>query len=229
MTIEEKQRFLKSQEYDIGNTGKNKDGIDGIWGIKCKEATKLFQKSQNIAVDGIFGPITIKIAQRLIKNNWKVGPVKFTYVRANGKTEIQYIKEDSYLTKNFKLSEFMMKESTIKKKKLNIDRNIIILYEKVVLAVQAIRDIFGPISIDSGYRNAVYNKAIGGSSISQHIKGKALDIKSKKVKPSTIQEFIRNNYKKLGIGGLESKTKPNCNQYTHMDIRPIKSGKLYEF
>lgn len=229
MTIEEKQKFLKNQGYDIGNSGKNKDGIDGIWGSKCKEATKLFQKSQNITDDGIFGSNTIKMAQRLIKNDWKVGTVKFTYIRTNGKEETQYIKENSYLTKNFKLSEFMMKESTIKKKKLNVNRNVVILHEKVVLAAQIIRDKFGPISIDSGYRNAIYNKAIGGSNISQHLNGKALDIKSSKIKPSTIQEFIRKNYKKLGIGGLESKTKPNCNQYTHMDIRPLKNGRLYEF
>jgi hypothetical protein len=42
---------------------------------------------------------------------------------------------------------------------------------------QPIRDHFGvPIKISSGYRSAALNKAIGGSSTSQHCQGEAIDI-----------------------------------------------------
>jgi len=42
---------------------------------------------------------------------------------------------------------------------------------------QPIRDHFGvPIRISSGYRSAALNKAVGGSSSSQHCKGEAIDI-----------------------------------------------------
>jgi len=42
--------------------------------------------------------------------------------------------------------------------------------------IQPIRDGIGPIRISSGYRNPELNRAIGGSSSSQHCKGEALDI-----------------------------------------------------
>jgi len=42
--------------------------------------------------------------------------------------------------------------------------------------IQPIRDDIGPIRISSGYRNSELNRAIGGSSSSQHCKGEALDI-----------------------------------------------------
>ena len=42
---------------------------------------------------------------------------------------------------------------------------------------QPIRDHFGaPIHLSSGYRSAALNKAVGGSSSSQHCKGEAIDI-----------------------------------------------------
>jgi zinc D-Ala-D-Ala carboxypeptidase len=42
--------------------------------------------------------------------------------------------------------------------------------------IQPMRDAIGPIRISSGYRNPSLNRAIGGSSKSQHCKGEALDI-----------------------------------------------------
>jgi hypothetical protein len=42
--------------------------------------------------------------------------------------------------------------------------------------IQPMRDELGPIRISSGYRNPSLNRAIGGSSKSQHCKGQALDL-----------------------------------------------------
>jgi len=42
--------------------------------------------------------------------------------------------------------------------------------------IQPMRDAIGPIRISSGYRSQKLNKAIGGSSRSQHSKGEALDL-----------------------------------------------------
>ena len=42
--------------------------------------------------------------------------------------------------------------------------------------VQPMRDYLGPIRITSGYRSPALNRAIGGSSKSQHCKGEALDL-----------------------------------------------------
>ena len=46
----------------------------------------------------------------------------------------------------------------------------------VSVLLQPLRNSLGPIRISSGYRNPSLNRAIGGSSKSQHCKGEALDI-----------------------------------------------------
>ena len=46
----------------------------------------------------------------------------------------------------------------------------------VDILLQPLRDALGPIRISSGYRNPSLNRAIGGSSKSQHCKGEALDL-----------------------------------------------------
>lgn len=42
--------------------------------------------------------------------------------------------------------------------------------------IQPLRDSIGPIRVSSGYRSKALNRAIGGSSRSQHSKGQALDL-----------------------------------------------------
>jgi zinc D-Ala-D-Ala carboxypeptidase len=49
------------------------------------------------------------------------------------------------------------------------------LCEKVFEPLRAF--VGGPIRISSGYRSPILNKAIGGSTTSQHCKGEAMDIK----------------------------------------------------
>ena len=83
------------------------------------------------------------------------------------------------LSKNLTLHE-MTRSETAKRKGIDntptaeeID-NMKILAEKIF---QPTRDHFGvPIHISSGYRSKKLNKAIGGSSTSQHCKGEAIDI-----------------------------------------------------
>lgn len=50
------------------------------------------------------------------------------------------------------------------------------LNDRVVDAVQAVRDYFGvPVSINSSYRTFEHNRRVGGSPQSQHLRGFALD------------------------------------------------------
>ena len=82
------------------------------------------------------------------------------------------------LSKNFTLSE-ITKSNTAKR--LGIDNapnqehlnNMQILIRDLI---QPKRDALGPIRISSGYRSPVLNRAIGGSTKSQHCKGQALDL-----------------------------------------------------
>ena len=82
------------------------------------------------------------------------------------------------LSKNFALSEITHSNTA---KRLGIDNeptevHLQNMQHLVDNLIQPLRDSIGPIRISSGYRNPSLNRAIGGSSSSQHCKGEALDI-----------------------------------------------------
>ena len=71
------------------------------------------------------------------------------------------------LSANFCVKEFACKDGSDK----------IVIDTELVSVLQKIRDHFGkPLTINSAYRNASYNKKVGGVSNSQHTKGTASDI-----------------------------------------------------
>jgi len=82
------------------------------------------------------------------------------------------------LSKNFALSEITHSNTA---KRLGIDNeptevHLQNMQHLIDNLIQPLRDSIGPIRISSGYRNPSLNRAIGGSSSSQHCKGEALDI-----------------------------------------------------
>ena len=99
------------------------------------------------------------------------------------------------LSKNFTLSEFSKSQTALR---LDIDNTpqgehleaAKALFENVV---QAVRDQFGPTTINSGYRGPELNKAVGGSATSQHCKGEAVDIECPGVPNADIAQWIHDN------------------------------------
>lgn len=82
------------------------------------------------------------------------------------------------LSKNFLLSE-VTRSNTARRLNISNTPNEKHLHNLQMLVrdlIQPMRDDLGPIRISSGYRNPELNRAIGGSSKSQHCKGEALDI-----------------------------------------------------
>jgi phosphoribosylaminoimidazole (AIR) synthetase len=82
------------------------------------------------------------------------------------------------LSKNFVLSE-ITHSNTAKRLGINNEPNKEHLYNMQILIkelIQPMRDALGPIRISSGYRSPQLNRAIGGSSKSQHCKAQALDL-----------------------------------------------------
>ena len=82
------------------------------------------------------------------------------------------------LSKNFTLSE-ITKSNTAKRLGIENAPNKEHLKNMQVLIrdlIQPMRDALGPIRISSGYRSPALNRAIGGSTKSQHCKGQAVDI-----------------------------------------------------
>lgn len=81
---------------------------------------------------------------------------------------------------------------------------------------ESVRQLYNkPITILSAYRTPTYNKKIGGARYSQHIHGRALDLKPPK--GITIDKFfndIRAVASELGIGGIGKYP-----TFVHIDIR----------
>lgn len=97
------------------------------------------------------------------------------------------------ISKNFTLEEFSRSETA---QRLKIDNapgteQIINLCALVHHVLQPLRDHYGqPVKISSGYRCQALNKAVGGVTNSQHMRGQAADIKIEGVSPRQIYDYI---------------------------------------
>lgn len=100
------------------------------------------------------------------------------------------------ISKNFSLEEFTHSDTA---QRLKIDNTpeteqIINLCALVHHVLQPLRDHYGmPVKISSGYRCPALNKAVGGVSRSQHMRGQAADIKIPDVTPTHIADYIANH------------------------------------
>jgi len=83
--------------------------------------------------------------------------------------------------------------------------------------LQALRNKLGkPLIINSAYRSATHNKAIGGAKDSQHMKGIAFDVSMANHKP---REFIR-AAKEVGFTGIGQYPRQN---FVHIDTGPSRA------
>ena len=87
--------------------------------------------------------------------------------------------DSNMITKNFSMEE-LVASNTARMKGIDntpdkeVEARLVQLAQQVL---QPLRDSYGkPIKISSGYRCQTLNKAIGGVSTSQHLKGEAVDI-----------------------------------------------------
>ena len=86
------------------------------------------------------------------------------------------------ITSNFKLSEFTHSNTAIARKIDNIPDEYAVnnINNLVKYLLQPLRDIYNkPMGVNSGYRSKELNKAVGGVPTSQHLVGKASDIRCK--------------------------------------------------
>lgn len=121
-------------------------------------------------------------------------------------------KSEKSVSANFKAREFDCKGNGCCNKTL-ID-------EQLVKYLQRIRNHFEkPITINSGYRCAKHNKAIGGVSGSKHTKGMAADIVIKDVKPSEVAKYAES----IGVLGIGLYETAKDGYFVHIDTRTAKS------
>jgi uncharacterized protein YcbK (DUF882 family) len=107
------------------------------------------------------------------------------------------------LSKNFKVREFACMDGS----------DPIFVDSDLVDVLQKIRTHFGkPVTITSAYRTPGRNKAVGGTTFSQHLYGMAADIKVKGVSPDKVATFAdKLMSKKGGIGTYQN--------FVHVDVR----------
>lgn len=109
---------------------------------------------------------------------------------------------DFYISKNFKLREFECKDGS----------QLVKIDSQLVAQLQCVRDkCKQPLIITSAYRSVSHNKFVGGSSDSQHLYGKAVDVRTPK--GMTVDQFAKLG-KECGFKGVGKYTW-GC----HFDVR----------
>ena len=101
------------------------------------------------------------------------------------------------LTNNFTLEE-MCFSSTAKQKGIdNVTKDPLIIAKLKLVCehiLQPVRNHYGkPVNVNSGYRGAKLNEAVGGAKTSQHCKGEAADFEIKGLSNYELACWIRDN------------------------------------
>lgn len=108
------------------------------------------------------------------------------------------------LSSNFTLGEFACSDGS----------DTVLVCEDLITLLQKVRDHFGSaVTINSGYRTAAYNKAIGGATNSYHTKGQAADIVVAGFTPLAVAQYLE----ALGAGGIGL-----YSNRVHVDTRSVK-------
>lgn len=111
------------------------------------------------------------------------------------------------LSTNFKVKEFACTDGS----------DPIFIDSDLVNVLQKIRTHFGKsVTITSAYRTPTKNKAVGGTAYSQHLYGKAADIKVSGVTPKKVAGYAETILKNKGGIGIYS-------TFVHVDTRATKS------
>ncbi len=111
------------------------------------------------------------------------------------------------LSANFKVREFACTDGS----------DPIFIDSDLVKVLQKIRNHFGKsVTITSAYRTPTKNKAVGGTTYSQHQYGTAADIKVKGVTPKKVAQYAEKLLPNRGGIGIYS-------TFTHIDVRQTKA------
>ena len=96
--------------------------------------------------------------------------------------------------------------------------------ETLTVVLQCIREHFGKaVTITSGYRTPAHNAAVGGSKSSQHLLGRAADIRVAGVSVEDVAAYAESLMPDWGGVGRYPVKAGRATGWVHVDIRATKS------
>ena len=118
------------------------------------------------------------------------------------------------LSANFTVAEFACKDGS----------DPVFVDSSLAALLQKIRDHFGrPVVITSGYRTAAHNKSVGGAAYSQHLYGRAADIRVQGIPVEQLAAYAETCLPGTGGIGLYPPRAGGAVGWVHVDTRPAKS------
>lgn len=145
--------------------------------------------------------------------------------------------KNTRLSKNFTLYELIRSDSYPNHVVYPSEQVINLLTDFCEKVLQPIRDKFGPIRINSGYRNPRLNKAVGGVSDSVHqilnpdhsdiIIGVAADIVPLKAEINEVYKYIRDNMENVKTIIMYKRPSVTRTPFIHVDTRIMRKGRAF--
>lgn len=124
------------------------------------------------------------------------------------------VDSDRRLSANFTVAEFACRDGS----------RPVFVDPALVQLLQALRDKGGrPLVITSAYRTVAHNTKVGGVANSQHLYGRAADIRMDGIPPQQLAEWAEELMPDSGGIGVYPPKDGRARGWVHVDVRPGKS------